>query len=259
LTFQIGKVATFPDIGCIHPQKAFLRIAMLFLEKTLPTLVENVALDEALLLDAEAGGPEVLRLWEWRGYGVVVGAAGRLAQEVDEPACLAEGIPMVRRSSGGGAVLLGPGCLSFSLVLRFDRNPALADLHASYRFILGHFERSLSATFQGASDLAIDARKFSGNAQQRKRTHLLHHGTLLYAFEIDKISRYLKSPPREPDYRRGRSHEEFVTNLSMERQVLVQAIKDAWATNGMMMACPLELTRKLVEEKYATAEWLRRR
>ena len=48
----------------------------------------------------------------------------------------------------------------------------------------------------GISDLAIGGRKFSGSAQQRKRRFLLHHGTLLYGFDIPSIGRYLRLPAR---------------------------------------------------------------
>ena len=64
---------------------------MHFLDLTLETLAENLALDEALLWHAEAGtGGEVLRLWEWPGYAVVLGAGCRLAGDVDEEACRAD-------------------------------------------------------------------------------------------------------------------------------------------------------------------------
>src|SRR5262245_56295038 len=126
---------------------------MRLLELTLPTLTENLALDEALLLQAEDGGPEVLRIWEWCERAIVLGAAGKLAQEVDEDACKLQRIPIARRSSGGGAVMLGSGCLLYTLVLRFDRDPSLRDLHASYRFILGQFERAMAASLRGISDL----------------------------------------------------------------------------------------------------------
>src|SRR5204863_6707050 len=81
---------------------------MHFLDLTLPSLAENLALDEALLLEAEEGrGDEVLRVWEWRDYAVVLGAGCRLAEDVNEAACLGDGIPILRRASGGGTVLLG--------------------------------------------------------------------------------------------------------------------------------------------------------
>src|SRR5438874_3390218 len=111
---------------------------MHFLEVTLPTLAENLALDEALLLEAESRrGTEILRLWEWPGPGVILGSGCWLAADVDEPACRAAGVPILRRSSGGGTVLLGTGCLCYSLVLSYDRSPALLGVRSSYINILG--------------------------------------------------------------------------------------------------------------------------
>ena len=237
---------------------------MHLLELTLPTLVENVALDEALLLDAEAGGPEVLRLWRWPGLGVVLGAGGRLADDVHEDACHADGVPILRRSSGGGTVLLGPGCLLYSLVLRFDRDPALADLHASYRFILGRIIRGLEPhvpelMLQGSSDLTLAGRKVSGNSQQRKRTHLLHHGTLLHAFDLMSIPRYLKAPPRQPEYRQQRSHTDFLTNLPIAPETLESGMREIWQADEVLTRWPDERVQTMVEERYGQAEWIRRR
>src|SRR3954462_7408222 len=109
---------------------------MRLLDLTLPTLNANLALDEALLLDAEAGVPEVLRFWEWPDAAVVLGAGGKVAEEANVVECDTAKVPIVRRSSGGGTVLLGSGCLLYSLVLSYERDPRLADLHASYRVIL---------------------------------------------------------------------------------------------------------------------------
>lgn len=237
---------------------------MHFLDLTLPTLAENLALDEALLLDAEAGGPEVLRLWRWPTHAVVLGAGGRLADDVDEPACAADHIPIARRSSGGGTVLLGDGCLLFSLVLSFDRDLALTDLHASYRYILGRIARGLEPhtgpiALQGHSDLTLGDRKFSGNAQQRKRTHLLHHGTLLYAFDFGPVSRYLKPPPRQPEYRRGRDHAAFLTNLPAPHGALEQVLREAFRANEVLAAWPAERVKELALLKYSCDDWIRRR
>jgi lipoate---protein ligase len=237
---------------------------MHFLDITLPSLAENLALDEALLLDAEAGGREVVRLWEWHAHAVVLGAGGRLAEDVHEAACQADGVPILRRSSGGGTVLLGPGCLLYSLILRFDRHPALGDLKASYRHISHTILDGLRPHVPGLhmpdwSDWTLDDRKFSGNAQQRKRTHLLHHGTLLYAFDVALISRYLKVPPRQPEYRRQRDHAEFVTNLPIDAKTLHGVLREVWHADEALGAWPAESVRQLVAEKYERDEWIRRR
>lgn len=234
------------------------------LDLTLPTLEANLALDEALLLEAEAGGPEVLRFWEWPKHAVVLGAGGKVAEEANVAASDADGVPIVRRSSGGGTVLLGSGCLLYSLVLSYENDPRLGDLHASYRVILDRMVDALrpfaeGMAWNGTSDLVVGDRKFSGNAQQRKRGHLLHHGTLLYAFDLSSISRYLASPPRMPEYRRARAHTEFVMNLAATAESLRERITGSWNAAELTQTWPKERVEMLLREKFHDEAWHRRR
>src|SRR5438132_4436042 len=112
---------------------------MRYLDLTLPDAPENLALDEALLLRAEGGaGGEVLRVWEYPRPVVVLGAGCRIADDVHDVNCAADGVPVLRRSSGGGTVLWGRGCLLFSVVLSYDRSPRLHEIGPSYAYILEH-------------------------------------------------------------------------------------------------------------------------
>src|SRR5689334_4783234 len=98
---------------------------MKLLDLTLPTPEENLACDEALLDRCDEGvGPAVLRFWQPQQYFVVVGYSNRVEREVNQEVCQARGIPILRRCSGGGAVLQGAGCLNYSLILRIDSDPA---------------------------------------------------------------------------------------------------------------------------------------
>jgi lipoate-protein ligase A len=237
---------------------------MLTLDLTLPTLAENLALDEALLLDAQDGGPSTLRFWNWSTLAVVVGAGGKLDDEVELERCQLDGVPVVRRGSGGGSVVIGPGCFLYSLVLPIDLNPALADLNASYRFIMGRIANALSTHLPGAhpdgiSDLVWNGRKISGNAQQRKRTHILHHGTILDNFDLPLISRYLKHPPRMPDYRENRPHDAFVTNTHLGDTLLSEIIQSCWQASGQCSNWPMDRVRQLVADKYGDDHWHNRR
>jgi lipoate-protein ligase A len=235
------------------------------LKLTLPTLAENLALDEALLLEAEAGqGGEVLRLWEWPRPSVVLGAGGKLAEDVDEAACLGDHLPIGRRSSGGGTVLLGPGCLLYSLVLAYERHPALQEVRSSYCHILHQFQEALGGLVPGVacagtSDLAVAGRKFSGNSQQRKRDYLLHHGTVLYDFDIASVSRYLRLPARQPEYRAARPHEAFLANLPLTAGELESRLRALWSADQVLDPWPEAMVRELVTTRYSTEEWLRRR
>jgi lipoate-protein ligase A len=238
---------------------------MQFLDGALPTLAENLALEEALLLEADSGrGGEILRLWEWPEPAVVLGSGCRLAEDVDESACLADCVPILRRASGGGTVLLGMGCLCYSLVLSYDRSPALREIRSSYCYILARIRDALSGIFSGiacagTSDLAVNGRKFSGNSQQRKRRFLLHHGTLLYDFDLDQLSRYLRMPARQPDYRCRRDHAAFLMNLPADAAQLRECLRTAWAAGTESITWPSDLLRQLAAEKYDRLEWIRRR
>jgi lipoate-protein ligase A len=236
---------------------------MRLLDLTLPSLAENLALDEALLLQAEDSGDEILRLWEWSQIGVVLGAGGRLADDVDSEACRRDRVPIERRSSGGGTVLLGPGCLLFSLVLAYNRAPELGEIRPSYRFILERIRDSLASRVSklelaGTSDLARAGRKVSGNAQQRKRRHLLHHGTLLYAFDAERVSNYLRLPSRQPDYRQQRSHADFLGNLPLAAAELKRCLTQSWEALEPMAEWPVDSVRQLVTAKYSRPEWVQR-
>lgn len=236
---------------------------MNLLDLTLPSAAENLALDEVLLLEAESGrGGEALRLWEWPEPAVVLGSGGVLADDVNVEACDHDVVPILRRSSGGGTVLLGRGCLCFSLVLRYDRHPALGEINPSYRFILDELIGALGlpkAALAGICDLAIEGRKFSGNAQQRKRNHLLHHGTILYDFDIAQVGRYLKLPPRRPEYREGRDHADFVCNVPFPGPELRRRLVAGWEANTSLISWPAAEVARLVVEKYSLVGWNRRR
>lgn len=240
-------------------------MALTFLDHTAASLADNLALDEALLLAAEAGeGGEVLRVWEWPAPAVVLGAGGSISIDVNEVACQAGGVPIHRRASGGGTVLLGRGCLLFSVVLNYDRAAELRDVNASYRWILGRVRDALRPVAPldpvGISDLAWAGRKVSGNAQQRKAGHVLHHGTLLYAFDLSLVGRYLNPPERAPAYRGGRDHGEFVTNLPTDAATLKGLLAAAFgAVPGELTRAVLDRVPGLVAEKYGSADWVRRR
>lgn len=189
---------------------------------------ESVAFDAHLFGSLEEGrGEEALVFWEARRPAVVIGRFGNIEREIDESACRADEVPVVRRISGGGAVVVGPGCLSYSLVLSLDAWPELRDVARSYDLILGWVAEALGVPGvrrAGASDLVLDDRKIGGSAQRRGRRALLHHGTVLYAFDAAAMDRYLTLPPRQPAYRANRPHAAFVTNAPVEPYLVTDAL-----------------------------------
>jgi lipoate-protein ligase A len=237
---------------------------MRLLDLTLPTPAENLALDEALLDEAQRARvpTETLRLWEPSSVMVVVGRSSKIAAEVRADACRRRGIPILRRTSGGAAVVTGPGCLMYGLLLSLQQRPALRAVDAAHRLVLGTIARALGrwtpgVQCRGTSDLALgpEARKFSGNSIRVKRGHLLYHGTLLYDFPLELVEECLAMPPREPDYRNGRPHQGFLTNLPLGRAAIRQALVAAWDARTPQTDWPRQRTAQLTAERYLRAEW----
>ena len=110
------------------------------------------------------------------------------------------------------------------------------------------------AARRGTSDLAIGELKFSGNSVRCKRNTLLYHGTILYDFDLSLIGELLPMPPRQPDYRQGRPHGAFVTNLPASREAIREALIAAWQADATT-DWPRERLRELVERRYGSDEW----
>jgi lipoate---protein ligase len=254
---------------------------MQLLDLTLDTPVENLALDEALLDSAElaartapahAGDHEVLRIWEPPATMVVAGSSTRLADEVHLDRCSATGVPVLRRASGGMSIVTGPGCLMYAVVLSYEKRPQFRSIDRAHQGVLETIAAALNGALLGAtgsasvpsvrrkgiSDLVFGDRKFSGNSLRCKRQHLLYHGTLLYDFNLEAISQLLKMPSRQPAYRQGRSHAEFIMNLPLESSALRRALLETFAAREQHPDWPRELTVQLVAEKYSRPEWNQR-
>ena len=236
---------------------------MLLVDLTLPTPAENLALDEALLLAVERG--EALRIWEAPAPMVVLGRSSQRSVEANLDACSAADAPVVRRVSGGAAVVAGPGCLMYAVTLDLARRPELADVGAAHREVLGRIVQALtplepSLCVAGTSDLAVNRdgvlRKVSGNSVRLSRTGLLYHGTLLYDFDLSLIGRLLDTPPRQPDYRARRPHGAFVANLSASRSAITRALAEAWrAAPGPLPSGVLHTAAELAETRYSDPAW----
>ncbi len=234
---------------------------MKLLDLTLPTPAANLALDDALLEQAEqGGGGELLRLWESTDPVVVIGRSSRIASEVNLPVCHELGIPVLRRCSGGAAVVAGPGCLMYAVVLSYEKRPALRMLAHAHQTVLGVMTQALRAIapevqMLGTSDLARHDCKFSGNSLRCKRDHLLYHGTILYQFPLPLITQCLRTAPRQPDYRRQRQHDAFVANFPATREQLRSAICQAWSAIESVETWPRDRVAQLVAQRYSQTSW----
>lgn len=200
------------------------------------TPVENILYDEVLLTLAEQGQMgEVLRFWESPETFIVLGKISKAEEDVFFSATRTDRIPVLRRFSGGGTVLQGKGCLNYTLILAKELHPTIHDLHGSYRFIFSKILQALQvlgiqAEYQLTSDLVLkdSRRKFSGNAQHRRKKFILHHGTILCDFDLPLMEKYLRMPKAIPVYRGDRSHKDFIVNLHLSPARIKQELMNVF-------------------------------
>jgi lipoate-protein ligase A len=235
---------------------------MKFLDLSFSNPAANLACDEALMesMEADPSRDACLRVWESKKYFVVLGHGNSLHAEVNVAACLERQIPILRRISGGGTVLQGPGCVNYSLLLRYD-HPRLRNVDHTFHFVLKR-HRSLiqelsagKARIEGISDLTVDGRKCSGNAQYRKAQCVLVHGTFLLHFDVNLIGTLLSMPSKQPAYRADRPHHAFVMNLNVAARQLFDGLRKTWGAHQSFGDPPLERIDRLVRDRYERKDW----
>jgi len=234
----------------------------------------NLAIEEAIFLaKIRQKVPPTVRFWRNR-HAAVIGYSQKVEAEVNLKLCADEGIEIVRRFSGGGAVYQDLGNLNYTLVLGAD-HPMIGSLEIreSYRVLTtgvtgGLKELGIDLVFDPPSDLLAGKRKVSGNAQSRKRRTILHHGTLLVKADLNLLAEVLDAKGDGPKNSKFASKKRPVTNLADEvgRHLDMQEVKHA-LHRGFERAFSVKLVQRqlsLEEEesaqafyanKYSRKEW----
>lgn len=238
--------------------------------------VTSMALDEAVLrLNSEGRSPNTLRFWRWQPSAVSIGYFQSLELEVNLEEARREGIQVVRRITGGGAVFHDTnGELTYSLVCKEEDLPR--DILESYRLICGGLVKGLGllgleAEFRPVNDVLVRGRKISGSAQTRRWGSVLQHGTILISPDVRLMFRVLRVSPEKLSDKAISSVFERVTTIERElgrkpgfeevREAMIKGFEGVLGVGfeeGDLTGEELELARKLAL-KYSSEEWLRKR
>lgn len=163
------------------------------------------------------------RVFEPGDRRVVIGRHQDPTLECRIDAVRDDGVPIHRRVSGGGAVVLAPGMLVIALRLPPGRDLAADAWFARINAAVIPALRAavgVTAVCRGHGDLAlIDAdgvaRKILGTSLRQTSRGVYYLGVLLVADAVPLMQRYLAPPSRQPDYRAGRGHRAFCTCLGV--------------------------------------------
>ena len=225
----------------------------------------NLALEEYALRNLPKDRSYFM-LWQ-NDPAIIIGASQNTMEEINPEFVKRNGIHVVRRRSGGGAVYHDQGNLNFSFITdrrgraSFDFRkftvPVIRTLH----------KLGISSAFSNRNDLVIEGRKFSGNAQYVTKDRMLHHGTLLVHSALDHLQGAL-SVSRDKIQAKGISSiRSRVTNISehLSERIPVEQLKtmllSAIAEEEMEMteyrltAGDLRAVRRLMQERYLQPDW----
>ena len=177
--------------------------------------ISNYDLPDAAFTDSAGRGNECL-VWQPPRTMVVIGKGSAPALEVYLNNAEQDHIPVLRRATGGCAVVLSPEMLVASFVVRTeDQLPSKEYFKSFLQIIIRALEAQdvQGLSHKGISDIALGERKIAGTAIYRNRQLVFFHAILNVGGSTDPMERYLKHPQRTPDYREERPHRKFVTSL----------------------------------------------
>jgi len=234
----------------------------------------NLALDEVLTGRVGAGERvPTLRIWEWDTSAIVIGSFQSYRNEVDEEQARANGFEVVRRISGGGAMMMAAGqIITYSLYVPASlvAGMTFADSYAFLDDWVLQALRSLGidATYQPLNDIASPTGKIGGAAQKRLANGgVLHHATLSYDIDGELMTKVLRIGREKLSDKGTASAAKRVdpirSQTGMTRDAIIEAFIESFrartgALDGVITESEYADAEALVESKFSTGEWLHR-
>jgi lipoate-protein ligase A len=178
--------------------------------------------DRELLARVKATGAADVNIYPFDREAVVAGRGSRLEKEIHLEKVRADGVAVYRRMGGGCSVFLDPGNLIVSIAFPAEGFGGIQTLfdRCSEWLIQGFSDIGIDGVYQaGISDLVINdtenhGRKIAGSCFYRTKGLAYYSAAILVTPDLAKMAAYLNHPPREPEYRKGRSHSDFVAGLN---------------------------------------------
>ncbi len=222
----------------------------------------NLAVEEHLLRNVMIEEPIVL--FYINDPSVIIGRNQNSLEEIDSEYVKANGVNLVRRLSGGGAVYHDYGNLNFSFITNGAR-----DLHDFGKFnqpiIAALRDLGVNAELHGKSDIFADGKKISGNAQYASKGRMFSHGTLLFDTNLEHLLKAINPTRAKIESKAVQSIRNFVTNIrelltddmTIEelRQVLLNALFDGDVAEYELTAVDQQKINKISNDRYRLWDW----
>lgn len=188
-------------------------------------IYEQLVLEEALL---RADTDNWCIINKGSSPAIVMGISGKKEELIDEQKAFLEGVPLIKRFSGGGTVIVDENTLFVTFICQKNIHtfpaypePIMKWTEELYRNVFQHPDFKLQE-----NDYVFGSKKCGGNAQYIKKERWLHHTSFLWDYKPENMKSLLH-PKKTPSYRAGRSHEDFLCRLGdffADREILIEKL-----------------------------------
>ncbi|MFC0337429.1 lipoate-protein ligase A [Kushneria avicenniae] len=233
----------------------------------------HMALDEVLTHEVAAGrrGP-TLRVWEWDRPAIIIGSFQSLSNEVDMGAAHELGVDVVRRISGGGAMFVEPGnTITWSLIVPETLVEGLSFVE-SYAFLdewviqaLG--DMGIRAWYVPINDITSEGGKIAGAAQKRLNGAVLHHVTMAYDIDAERMTQVLRIGREKLSDKgtasAGKRVDPLRRQTGLSREAIIERMAASFGarftlTPDDVRSDEMVAAQALAESRFQDAAWLHR-
>jgi lipoate---protein ligase len=233
--------------------------------------VDNPFLDPFFNLAAEEYflkylNKEIIMIWR-SNASIIIGKHQNTLAEINLPYVIKNDIPVVRRLSGGGTVFHDPGNINFTFIKAVEKE-RMVDFEGQVQPVIEFLKTlGIDARFQGKNDLRVNGLKISGNAEHVYRNKVLHHGTLLFDSNLDRLNEAIKSRESRFESKAIKSLRSNVANISsfletpFTREEFMTAFRNFFLSKNSLLE-PYELSdddiriiERIKMSKYILWEW----
>ena len=188
---------------------------------------EQLALEQKLLQEEKGA---YLLINDGPPPAIVMGSSQKAEEVIDLAAATKRGIPFLKRFSAGGCVILDHNTIMVSLILHKQILPIDFYPTTIMKWSESFYQKALDLenfSLQG-NDYTLGNRKIGGNAQYIKKDRFVHHTSFLWDYDKEHMN-LLLHPPKEPEYRQGRSHDSFLATIAphLSKREFTSRIKDS--------------------------------
>ncbi|MBM3201367.1 MAG: lipoate--protein ligase family protein [Chlamydiae bacterium] len=214
-------------------------------------ILEQLQIEEALL---RLSDEDYCILNHGSTPAIVMGISGNPEELINLEKLASSFIPVIRRYSGGGTVVVDQNTLFVSFIFQKQRHEFASYPENIMQWSANFYEKALNIpSFQfRENDYVIGHQKVGGNAQYIQKNRWMHHTSFLYAFDEEKMQ-YLTLPKKRPLYRESRSHSDFLTTLAPffpDRAQFFDKVKELLKTSYNAKSIQLENVKHLLDMPY---------